>query len=177
MISEARSTLAPSIFPEPGKNAIDTRLSWKCKSQSDKEIRFLRIYCTRQTDLSNMFMVYDPLAPSCLDFKLSLTAIAFHGKNFHRDIEDWYKQSAPLADHLSDDDPSNCESDSKSAIALPSDKILNIETVVVPPFLNTPTSFQYSVDKTESCNQIEGRFKYAFTAVRVYYNEGDVDIV
>lgn len=113
-----------------------------------------------------------------------MTAIAFHGKNYQQDIHDWYKQLVQLTgdDGKLETKSGHNENLSSTASIISTsggqssfhDRIINIETIVVPPFVNKLSSFQYSVDKTDSCNQLEGRLRYSFTAIRVYYNESDL---
>ena len=87
--------------------------------------------------------------------KLYLTAIGFNAKTMIEDINEWYREVF----HANDVKRSR--------------QILNIETVVTPPFVNDETglSFQRAIDETLDCNAMEGRFKYSFMAIRIYYDE------
>ncbi|XP_015781497.1 uncharacterized protein LOC107359524 [Tetranychus urticae] len=144
--------------PDPDAETIETRITWKRKERNDKEIRFLRIYCTKRNEVSKLFLNYESLSVSSLEYKLYLTAIAFNVKSFQQDVNEWFVDLAQRNNGIKP-------------------RIVNIETCVVPPFVNDQTgkSFQHAVDETHSCNQMDGRFKYSFVTIRIYYDESGLE--
>ncbi|XP_074603367.1 uncharacterized protein LOC141856834 isoform X2 [Brevipalpus obovatus] len=136
--------------------SIETRITWWVKQSTDKMIRFLRIFCTKPSEMFRMAV--STIGHASLfahNSHLTLTAVAFDNKTFHEDVQEWYNE-------IIKDDPGQIVR-----------KIATIETIIVPPFIldETGASFQHAVDQTLLGSPMEGLLKYSFLSIRVYYQE------
>ncbi|XP_053204711.1 uncharacterized protein LOC128389189 [Panonychus citri] len=137
---------------------LETRRTWWVKQDIDKMVRFLRIYCTKPNEMGRLMAASNSdLSLFTHNPELILSSIAFDQKTFHQDIIDWYKnfQSSQIGEKLI------------------KRRIATIETLIIPPFVHHDVglSFQHSVDQTLIGSPMQGRMKYLFVAIRIYFQE------
>lgn len=129
------------------------------KQETDKMVRFLRIYCTKPNEMGRLMAASSSdLSMFTQNSDLIISAVAFDQRTFHEDVTDWYK---------------TFQATQKEGDRLIKRRVATIETCVVPPFVHNEngSSFQSSVDQTLLGSPMEGRLKYLFVAIRIYYQE------
>lgn len=146
------------LIPETENQNLETRRTWWVKQDIDKMVRFLRIYCTKPNEMGRLMAASNSdLSLFTHNPELILSSIAFDQKTFHQDIIDWYKnfQSSQIGEKLI------------------KRRIATIETLIIPPFVHHDVglSFQHSVDQTLIGSPMQGRMKYLFVAIRIYFQE------
>lgn len=133
----------------------DTRKISKRDVSGNKEVRFLRIYFKKpievvETDTNQDIEPGPPPAPVYLSSSILMAKNCIPPLN-HRYISDCLCQSEKYKQ-----------------------KILAVETVVLPPFINDnkDDDFNRSAEEVLGCNRIKGRFRYSFSGIRLYCDEG-----
>ncbi|RWR99173.1 uncharacterized protein B4U79_11171, partial [Dinothrombium tinctorium] len=142
---------AVDTIVQEGESGPNTKVMTRTKYEKEAEIRFLRIYYTK------------PMKEFCDNFPLSLvdkTAIylastSIAAKKCQEQIDAWF---------------ANLSFDSENYKY----RVLAAETLVLPPYVKDKkgVNFLKAVDEIFRCNRLEGRLRYAFLAIRLYYDEG-----
>ncbi|RWS07901.1 hypothetical protein B4U79_13403 [Dinothrombium tinctorium] len=138
---------------------VDTRSMCRTIEKTKPEIRFLRLYFKKKIDfkerseheVETASLISLPPPPPVF-----LASTAFWSKKCEEPLNDWF-----MGMSMFQEDRYKC-------------KLLCVETSVVPTFINDRKneSFAKAVDEVLNCNRLEGRYRYTFTAIKLYFDEG-----